>query len=125
LCYAEHEKARANAAYVPVLTGECQVIAGFSAFRRSFSCSFYKKMICERHLSRSSGLGNIQKSRSDDWLQPGRGATLLGRGSHATGYYSINFDSPQSLAEFVEHKKNDLSEKQYAWVQWTIHDGKR
>jgi len=29
LCYAEHEKAYANAAYVPVLTGECQVIAGF------------------------------------------------------------------------------------------------
>jgi len=29
LCYAEHEKAHANAAYVPVLTGECQVIAGF------------------------------------------------------------------------------------------------
>jgi len=29
LCYAEHEKAHANAAYVPVLTGECQAIAGF------------------------------------------------------------------------------------------------
>jgi hypothetical protein len=26
---AEHEKTPANAAYVPVLTGECQVIAGF------------------------------------------------------------------------------------------------
>ncbi len=26
---------------------------------RSFSCSFYKKTICQRHLSRSSGLGMI------------------------------------------------------------------
>jgi hypothetical protein len=29
LCYAEHENGEANAAYVPVLTGECQAIAGF------------------------------------------------------------------------------------------------
>jgi hypothetical protein len=29
LCYAEYENGEANAAYVPVLTGECQVIAGF------------------------------------------------------------------------------------------------
>jgi len=29
LCYAEHENGEGNAAYVPVLTGECQAIAGF------------------------------------------------------------------------------------------------
>jgi hypothetical protein len=34
LCYAEHENGDANAAYVPVLTGECQVIAGFRCQRK-------------------------------------------------------------------------------------------
>jgi len=32
LCYAEHENGEANAAYVPVLTGECQAIAGFRLY---------------------------------------------------------------------------------------------
>jgi hypothetical protein len=34
LCYAEHENGAANAAYVPVLTGECQVIAEFSFIKK-------------------------------------------------------------------------------------------
>ncbi|MDD2467510.1 MAG: hypothetical protein PHI97_26305 [Desulfobulbus sp.] len=47
-------------------------------------------------------------------------ATLLGRGAHADGYYSITFDSPSSLARFVDNKKNDLSSAQYEWTQWAI-----
>jgi hypothetical protein len=39
LCYAEHENGEANAVYVPVLTGECQAIAGFR-FNLSYSLSF-------------------------------------------------------------------------------------
>ena len=47
-------------------------------------------------------------------------ATLLGRGAHADGYYSIAFDSPAALAKFVENKKNDLSTDQYEWAQWAV-----
>lgn len=47
-------------------------------------------------------------------------ATLLGRGAHAEGYYSITFDSVTALATFVEYKKNDLSSSQYEWTQWAI-----
>jgi hypothetical protein len=47
-------------------------------------------------------------------------ATLLGRGAHASGYYSITFDSTASLAKFVENKKDDLSTNQYEWAKWAI-----
>jgi len=47
-------------------------------------------------------------------------ATLLGRGVHADGYYSITFDSAASLAMFVDNKKNDLSSAQYEWALWAI-----
>ena len=46
--------------------------------------------------------------------------TLLGRGAHANGYYSISFDSPTALAQFVENKKDDLSTNQYEWANWAI-----
>lgn len=44
--------------------------------------------------------------------------TLLGHGTHSEGYYSITFDNISSLKTFVEKKRNDLSQKQYDWVQW-------
>lgn len=47
-------------------------------------------------------------------------ATLLGRGAHATGYYSISFDSTDSLAKFVNNKKDDLSTSQFEWAKWAI-----
>ena len=47
-------------------------------------------------------------------------ATLLGRGAHATGYYSITFDSTDSLAKFISNKKSDLSSDQYEWAQWAL-----
>lgn len=47
-------------------------------------------------------------------------ATLLGRGAHADGYYSITFDSTASLARFIDNKKNDLSSAQYEWTRWAI-----
>jgi len=47
-------------------------------------------------------------------------ATLLGRGAHANGYYSISFDSPTALAKFVDNKKEDLSTNQYEWAKWAI-----
>ena len=53
-------------------------------------------------------------------LEKGGKTTLLGRGVHADGYYSITFDSPAALAEFVENKKNDLSTAQYEWTRWAI-----
>lgn len=47
-------------------------------------------------------------------------ATLLGRGAHANGYYSISFDSTASLAKFIDNKKDDLSSNQYEWTQWAL-----
>jgi len=47
-------------------------------------------------------------------------ATLLGRGAHATGYYSISFDSPTALAKFIDTKQDDLSTNQYEWAKWAV-----
>lgn len=47
-------------------------------------------------------------------------ATLLGRGAHASGYYSVSFVSTKALAEFVDNKKDDLSTNQYEWAKWSI-----
>lgn len=46
--------------------------------------------------------------------------TLLGRGAHATGYYSITFDSSASFVKFIDSKKKDLSFDQYEWARWAI-----
>ncbi|MBM9513984.1 hypothetical protein [Desulfogranum marinum] len=46
--------------------------------------------------------------------------TLLGRGAYTTGYYSISFDSPEALAKFIDHKKDDLSTVQYEWIKWAV-----
>lgn len=46
--------------------------------------------------------------------------TFLGRGAYSNGYYSISFDSPEALGKFLEHKKPDLSNKQYEWAKWAI-----
>jgi hypothetical protein len=44
--------------------------------------------------------------------------TLLGHGAHSDGYYSIAFDDITALESFVEKKRENLSRKQYEWVQW-------
>jgi len=46
--------------------------------------------------------------------------TFLGRGAYSNGYYSISFETPEALARFLEHKKSDLSLKQYEWAKWAI-----
>ena len=51
---------------------------------------------------------------------PSGAVTLLGRGAHASGYYTITFDSPAALAQFLETKKEDLSSEQYQWLQWAL-----
>jgi hypothetical protein len=48
--------------------------------------------------------------------------TLLGRGAHAAGYYSITFSSRDELNRFLDGKKNDFSESQWYWVQWVLKD---
>ncbi len=47
-------------------------------------------------------------------------STLLGRGVHANGYYSISFNSPTELSKFVDNKKDDLSTIQYEWAKWVV-----
>jgi len=47
-------------------------------------------------------------------------ATLLGRGAHATGYYSVTFDSKEALARFIDTRKGDLSSAQVEWAHWAV-----
>lgn len=47
-------------------------------------------------------------------------ATLLGRGAHATGYYSVTFDSTDALARFIDTRKGDLSSVQVEWIHWAV-----
>ena len=53
-------------------------------------------------------------------IDPTGKTTLLGRGAHANGYYSISFDSPSALAKFLDSKKEDLSSNQYEWAKWAV-----
>lgn len=46
--------------------------------------------------------------------------TLLGHGAYSSGYYSVTFDSTQSLEKFINSKKDDFSARQYEWLQWAM-----
>ena len=46
--------------------------------------------------------------------------SLLGHGAFAEGYYSVSFDTPETLKVFVKTRKNDFSEKQRNWLEWAI-----
>lgn len=46
--------------------------------------------------------------------------SLLGRAARAEGYYSVTFESMETLKNFIEQKKNSFSEKQAVWLQWII-----
>ncbi|NOQ46751.1 MAG: hypothetical protein GQ559_08795 [Desulfobulbaceae bacterium] len=46
--------------------------------------------------------------------------SLLGRGAHAAGYYSITFNDIQSLNTFLDRKKQDFSQKQLEWLAWAV-----
>jgi hypothetical protein len=46
--------------------------------------------------------------------------TLLGRGAHSSGYYSVTFDDTDSLQAFVESKKDGFSSRQIEWLNWAI-----
>lgn len=46
--------------------------------------------------------------------------TLLGRGAHSSGYYSVTFNDPNSLESFIESKKNGFSSRQLEWLSWAM-----
>jgi hypothetical protein len=46
--------------------------------------------------------------------------TLLGRGAHSPGYYSVTFGKPQDLKDFIESKKDGFSATQLEWLDWAI-----
>ena len=46
--------------------------------------------------------------------------SLLGRGAHSSGYYSVTFNNPESLQSFIENKKDDFSSSQLEWLTWAI-----
>ena len=46
--------------------------------------------------------------------------SLLGHGAYSKGYYSVSFNSIESMDAFVERKKKDFSEKQSDWLDWVV-----
>ncbi len=44
--------------------------------------------------------------------------SLLGRGAHSSGYYSVTFSDPKILNSFIESKKSDFSTNQLEWLAW-------
>jgi type II secretion system (T2SS) protein E len=51
----------------------------------------------------------------------GSGAiSLLGHGPYAKGFYSVVFDSPKSLQDFVTEKKDKFSASQFKWINRVI-----
>jgi hypothetical protein len=46
--------------------------------------------------------------------------SLLGHGAFSKGYYSVSFDNPDTLKEFITRKEKDFSEQQRKWLEWAI-----
>lgn len=46
--------------------------------------------------------------------------SLLGRGAHSSGYYSVTFNDSQSLRNFLDAKKDDFSSRQLEWLSWAM-----
>ena len=46
--------------------------------------------------------------------------SLLGRGAHSSGYYSVTFNDTQSLRNFLDAKKDDFSARQLEWLTWAM-----
>ncbi|MDW7774283.1 MAG: hypothetical protein SCH71_15465 [Desulfobulbaceae bacterium] len=48
--------------------------------------------------------------------------SLLGRGAHASGYYSVTFNNTESLRSFLAVKKDDFSTEQLEWLTWAMNN---
>lgn len=48
--------------------------------------------------------------------------SLLGRGAHSSGYYSVTFNDPGILNSFIESKKSDFSSDQLEWLGWAMNN---
>jgi len=46
--------------------------------------------------------------------------SLLGRGAHSSGYYSVSFDDTLALNNFLDTKKEGFSAKQLEWLKWAM-----
>jgi len=46
--------------------------------------------------------------------------SLLGRGAHSSGYYSVTFNDTESMKKFLDVKKDDFSDRQLEWLSWAI-----
>ena len=46
--------------------------------------------------------------------------SLLGHGAYSKGFYSVTFNSAKALESFLEQKRKNFSDKQYAWLEWVI-----
>jgi hypothetical protein len=51
-------------------------------------------------------------------VSPGGGIYFSGRGSFASGYYGVRFESTEAWAAFVAAQKGLLSEEQREWLDW-------
>lgn len=51
--------------------------------------------------------------------------SLLGRGAHSSGYYSVTFNDTAALQSFLETKRDGFSMKQLEWLEWAMDNPKR
>ncbi len=67
--------------------------------------------------------GNLKVFSNHEMLigVEGEGAiSLIGHGPYAKGFYSVVFETPEALLQFVEKNKNVLTQQQLEWIDWVI-----
>jgi hypothetical protein len=91
-----------------------------------FAAQFYQDRQSSRygkvtHSTRSTTYENLELTLSFDSQNK---VSLLGRGTHSSGYYSVTFNDAQSLRTFLDAKKDDFSTSQLEWLTWAMANPK-
>lgn len=83
----------------------------------------YNFVQTERHGSVST-VGDSKMYKNHDLMigiEDGGKLSLLGHGAYSSGFYSVTFDSPESLNTFIERQKENFSNKQHDWLLWVVN----
>jgi hypothetical protein len=91
-----------------------------------FAAQFYQDRQSSRygkvsHSAHSTTYENLELTLGFDARNK---VSLLGRGAHSSGYYSVTFNDTQSLRNFLDAKKDDFSARQLEWLAWAMTNPK-
>ncbi len=53
-------------------------------------------------------------------FEPSGKISLLGRSAFSDGYYSVSFNSPDTLRAFITSRHEDFSDEQKKWLDWAL-----